>query len=244
MFYSLKNAEGGSDLYQVNTPGEEEGILQAAKTPTLVLKCGQVACRSPQVSPDGSFLAFEKTAPTGSGQPNFPQVWLLSLPLGTAPPQNAESPQRLVGDPSHQTNQPAWSSDGQLAYYDTNLAAYVIYDPRSQQMTTLPEPDRAVRRLGPYRTLFYRPRNLLHPGRRPQEDRARYDRQQPPDPVRPPDRPDQRPDPGRRPGRRLLPPMRPMAPAWLWPANRWISRAGPPDASYGSYHRMAAAPAS
>jgi Tol biopolymer transport system component len=138
LFYSVKNAEGGSDLYQVDTPGEGEGLLQAGRTPTLVLKCGQAACRSPQVSPDGSFLAFEKTAPTGSSQPNFPQVWLLSMPLGTAPPQSAESPQRLAGDPSHQTDQPAWSSDGQLAYYDTNLAAYVIYDPRSQQMTRFP----------------------------------------------------------------------------------------------------------
>jgi len=138
LFYSVKNAEGGSDLYQVNTPGEEEDPSQAAKTSTLVLKCGQAACRSPQVSPDGSFLAYEKTAPTGSGQPNFPQVWLLSLPVGTAQPQNAESRQRLVGDSTHQTNQPVWSSDGQLAYYDTNLAAYVIYDPRSQQMTSFP----------------------------------------------------------------------------------------------------------
>lgn len=138
IFYSVKNAEGGSDLYQVNTPAEGEDPSLAAKTPTLILQCGQTACRLPQVSPGGSFLAFEKTAPKGNGQPNFPQVWLLSLPVGTAQPQKAESPQRLVGDPSHQTDQPIWSSDGQLAYYDTNLAAYVIYDPRSQQITSFP----------------------------------------------------------------------------------------------------------
>jgi len=138
IFFSVKNAEGGSDLYQVNTPGEEEGPSQAGKTPTLILKCGQAACRAPQVSPDGNLLAYEKTAPTGSSQPNFPQVWLLSLPASTAQPPNTESPQLQVGDPAHQTNQPIWSPDGQLAYYDTNLAAFVIYDPGSQQKTSFP----------------------------------------------------------------------------------------------------------
>jgi Tol biopolymer transport system component len=138
LFYSAKNPAGGSDLYFVAIPGEAEAASQAGKSPTLVLECGQAACRSPQVSPDGSFLAYEKTAAMGSGEPNFPQVWL--LPLSPTPDglQKIESQPLLAGDPSHQTNQPLWSPAGQLAFYDTYLAGFVIYDPRSQQTTIFP----------------------------------------------------------------------------------------------------------
>jgi dipeptidyl aminopeptidase/acylaminoacyl peptidase len=74
----------------------------------------------------------------GSNLPNFPQVWMLPLKAAGAGPQQAESLQQVVGDPTHQTNQPLWSPDGQLAFYDTNLAAFVIYDPHSQQTIRFP----------------------------------------------------------------------------------------------------------
>jgi Tol biopolymer transport system component len=135
LFYSAKNSAGGSDLYYVKVPGEEELSSQAGKSPTLILPCGQAACRSPQVSPDGRLLAYEMTAASG---PNFPQVWLLPLTGNSADLQKSGSQPRVAGNPAHQTNQPLWSPAGQLAFYDTNLAAYVIYDPASQQTASFP----------------------------------------------------------------------------------------------------------
>jgi Tol biopolymer transport system component len=73
------------------------------------------------VSPKGDFLAFERSDLPEAGQTTVTRVWILSL---------ANAGQlSLAGDPGHETLQPSWSSNGQLALYDKSEGAYVIVEP-------------------------------------------------------------------------------------------------------------------
>jgi hypothetical protein len=89
--------------------------------PETVLSCPQAQCRSVEVSPNGDFLAFERLALPDSVEPVPTRVWI--LPLGEP------GEPFLAGDPDHQTLQPAWSSNGLLAFYDTAEAAFIITEP-------------------------------------------------------------------------------------------------------------------
>jgi Tol biopolymer transport system component len=137
IFYTVKYPTGGSDIFRLDLPSPDTGQAPiedlgtpGKPKPALVLKCPQALCRAAQISPQGDFLAYERTAFLGSDQVTYPQVWM--LPLSPAGKPAASQPQAiLAGDPGHQTLQPAWSSDGLLAFYDTNSAAYIILNPRT-----------------------------------------------------------------------------------------------------------------
>ncbi len=138
IFYSARNAQDGGDLYRLdgvskfsqedpNQPTPQPG------EPVLILDCKGAQCRSPKVSPHDDYLAYEVTGVLGSGQPTYSQVWYLPLP---APGQDAQDPPPqpiLAGEMDHQSVLPAWSPDGLLSYYDTNLAEFVFLDPKSGQ---------------------------------------------------------------------------------------------------------------
>ena len=128
IYYSANNRQGGNDIYRIDLLPL---LMEEQSTPTkealdyeLILSCATAYCRAPSISPDGAFLAYERTAFSGQGEPAYPQVWLLPFDKADAQPQ-------LAGDPSHQTLMPSWSSQGVLAFYDTNKAAYIFFDPRS-----------------------------------------------------------------------------------------------------------------
>lgn len=125
IYYSARNTQGGSDLYRLSLTRESEAPL-TTPAPTFiqldtVLSCPQAQCSAAKVSPDGNFLAYERSALAASRQPTSTQVWVLPLTAAGEPFQ--------AGDPNHQTIQPSWSSNGLLAFYDTNLAAFVITKP-------------------------------------------------------------------------------------------------------------------
>ena len=119
VYYSATNAQGGADLYALDRSSEAGA--------ERLLACGQTACRSPAVSPDGRTLAYESVPHVTSSQ--VVQVWLFDLAAETAEP---------VGDLAHENSQPRWSSNGKLAYYDQTGQAYIIYNPQTGSYLSLP----------------------------------------------------------------------------------------------------------
>ena len=120
VYYSASNSQGGADLFTLNR-------LSGAGADRL-LACGQTACRSPVVSPDGLRLAYE-SVPHLTASRQMAQIWLYDLVTGTAAP---------LGDPAHETILPGWSPTGKLAYYDRTSQAYIIYDPQAENKISLP----------------------------------------------------------------------------------------------------------
>ncbi len=140
IFYSVKNEMGGSSIYSLDFSASVSLEGNAENSPVeqvLLLDCQEASCRSPVVSPSGDFLAFERTETRG-----FPQVWLMSIAdsssLMMQPEPDLAKNLILAGDPTHQTLMPAWSVDGLLAYYDTQAAAFVLFEPRSNERVLFP----------------------------------------------------------------------------------------------------------
>ncbi|HSQ27975.1 MAG TPA: Ig-like domain-containing protein [Anaerolineales bacterium] len=138
LYFSANNSQGGSDLYRLNLASEQlvdGSSAEEQALPALILECLDVDCRMPVASPKGDYLAFERTEQLG-----FPRVWL--LPLSGQEDLNGPAVRTedaiLAGDPAHQTLLPSWSIDGLLAFYDTQAAAFVIYDPYSGDRVLFP----------------------------------------------------------------------------------------------------------
>jgi Tol biopolymer transport system component len=137
-YYDVKNGFGGTSLYRIDGLDRldaSQPITQTLPTPTLLLDCGQSLCRNPQISPQGDFLAYEKTGLAGGQDPPYPRVWLLSLPED---PSARPGETKLAGLPDHQTMQPSWSPSGLLSYYDSSRAAFAIQDPQDGQAVFFP----------------------------------------------------------------------------------------------------------
>lgn len=138
LFISMRNATGGSDLYHMERSPESTTSWSSA----LLLACPQAYCRSPRLSPDGVTLAFERAplpgnALTVSGDALFPQVWLLTLDRDSSG-GSEPSGEELASPPDHPTHTPAWSSKGNLSFYDVLERAYVVLDLDSGETTFLP----------------------------------------------------------------------------------------------------------
>jgi Tol biopolymer transport system component len=136
IYFSLQSGQGGSSIYRLDLLGEGD------PEPVRVLDCPQASCRNAQMSPSGEFIAYERTAFTGSDDPPYPQVWLLPLPEGAA------GMDRNVGldiskafraaDALNQTIAPHWSPGGLLTYYDFTQSAFVIQDPHGDEIILFP----------------------------------------------------------------------------------------------------------
>ena len=137
IYYSAKNATGGSDIFRLMVPQGDEDVdatQEREASPEIIVECPKALCRAPQISPDGDFLAYERSALAGSGEPAFPQVWLLSLPG-----EEVTNPVSAVAsDPDRQTMQPDWSPEGLLTFYDSTLSAFIILDPHTGESTRFP----------------------------------------------------------------------------------------------------------
>lgn len=129
IFYNAHLGDGSSSLYRLE---------RSSGTELLLLECPDALCRYPVVSPDGSYLAYEHTALTSPGQIDMPQVWLLPLAA------TGTGAQVVVGDPTpaapadHKTQQPQWSPDGLLTYYDYDRSEFVIQDVQGRQVAAFP----------------------------------------------------------------------------------------------------------
>jgi len=134
LYFSAPNAQNGSDIYFLDLGSGLPGEDQSIPVSRVVVECQRAACRQPQISPDGNFLAFEKTVPVEEDGTGFPQVWI--SPLSSVDHLAGEA--FRVGNPSHQTLQPVWSSKTELGYYDRFSEAYEFVHPGSDTKASFP----------------------------------------------------------------------------------------------------------
>ena len=128
MYFSASNSQDGADIYRIDRI-EAERSMNNSYQPKELLNCGVAQCRSPVVSTDGHYLAYEYLLPSLRGGLGPAQIWLLSLPELEATP---------LGQASHETIQPSWSPTGLLAYYDRTSNGYEVVNPHSQERVQLP----------------------------------------------------------------------------------------------------------
>lgn len=109
IYFSVQNGQGGADLWRLDR-------LSGQAQPWIL--CREQLCSAPQPSPDGTYLAYENTS----------RVEISLVPLHDNAP-------RL---PNLKGVRPLWSSQGLLAYYNPDQAAYLIFDPASGETRTFP----------------------------------------------------------------------------------------------------------
>ncbi len=133
IYYSQRNASGGSDIWRM------ERVVEATPrwVSTPILECPQAICRSPQPSPDGRWLAYERNPLAGSAPSLSPQVYLLALD-GVVANSTTSLQGTPVGGAKHPTRLPLWSPAGLLTYYDIRQKAFVLYDPLQGTSTPIP----------------------------------------------------------------------------------------------------------
>jgi Tol biopolymer transport system component len=102
---SIRNDENGADLRRAD-------LLSGASQP--LLECGGDTCEGPQISPDGAWLAYQRSTP---GAAFSPEIWLLDLESGDA--------QRL-SDSARLSRDPAWAASESISYYEPDLSAFVL----------------------------------------------------------------------------------------------------------------------
>jgi hypothetical protein len=125
VYFSAVNGAEGADLYRLDLLAAAQAGDELAK-PELMLACAETACRYPQPSSDGRWLAYERILPLGDSGVDNSQVWLLSL-------QDGES--QAIGEEGHLTRWPEWSSTGLLAFYDRERVSYVLYQPDTHEVS-------------------------------------------------------------------------------------------------------------
>jgi Tol biopolymer transport system component len=128
LYFSAKNSSGGTSLYQI----DRTQVLSSSETtyqPKELLDCGKAQCRSPAVSADNQYLAYEYILPDPSGGSGPAQIWRLNL---------ATMATDAIGSEGHETVQPSWSSKEWIAYYDITSSGYVVTNLNTQERTLLP----------------------------------------------------------------------------------------------------------
>ena len=137
IYFSTKNDQGGSDIYRIDVnemqlpPTQDDSAPTGSFSQTLIFTCPDATCRTPIVSPQEDYLAFERTAHSAASEPDYPQVWYLPLQTINQTGSTSKPIPVLAGEDQHQTLQPAWSPDGLLTFYDKTSMAFIFLDPRS-----------------------------------------------------------------------------------------------------------------
>jgi len=129
LYFSVEASDGSTTLYRLDVRTGEA---------THLLSCPQALCRYLQISPQGDLLAYERTWLSTSSQLGYPQVWLLPVIRHTTGEDIEIGEPFLIGGEDHQTQQPVWSPDGRLAFYDANRSAFVILEPASGEQVEFP----------------------------------------------------------------------------------------------------------
>jgi Tol biopolymer transport system component len=144
IYYSVRNGQGSSEIFILDLVKQESAVAQdnlqditQINSPQFIISCPKAICRVPSLSPEGDFLAYERTVLIGNEEPTYPQVWFIPINSSDAGLEGkSKSVPTLAGDPDHQTMQPSWSPDGLLTFYDTTASAFIFLDPHSGESTS------------------------------------------------------------------------------------------------------------
>ncbi len=118
IYLSVRNVHFGADLYALDR-------LNADLEPALLLSCLADICTAPRPAPDGHTLAFQRSNASGQRL----RIWLLDLDTKEARPISPEN---------HYAQDPRWSPDGKLAYYDATRQGYVVLDGADEEIAFFP----------------------------------------------------------------------------------------------------------
>lgn len=123
IYYIAQQNSSTNRLYRFNRLSGENKLL---------LEFSQALCRSPSISPQGNYLAYE-LVPLGSDtQVNISQIWLISLE------GEAEVEPFRVNAAEEQAQQPHWSPNGLLTYYNATVQTFIVYDPHHKKTIEIP----------------------------------------------------------------------------------------------------------
>jgi len=120
----------GLHIYYATTQGDIFRLERTSGEQSLLVDCGQDVCSAPALSPDGAYLAWERTPVTGRPQEALPQVWYLPLRDDAAPAP--------IPAPDSYSRQPQWGADNWLAVYLPNQAAFFAWNPTEGRSITWP----------------------------------------------------------------------------------------------------------
>jgi Tol biopolymer transport system component len=124
IYFSAGNVQGGADLFQIDLI-EETNATDNSYKPGKLLECGSEQCRSPTIAIDGIHLAYELLIPNSNGELGPAQICILDL---------LDFDVKPMGQETHETVQPAWSSKGWLAYYDRTTLLYEVVNHQDKVM--------------------------------------------------------------------------------------------------------------
>lgn len=121
--------DGLSILYSVINKNGDSFIISLDRlsgTTTSTIECSGGFCRSPQISPDGSLLAYTFISREPGVQPGI-RIYDLE-----------ENTHTVLGDPEDYLDNPLWSPSSWLSYYNHTQQRYVFWNPITSQELTLP----------------------------------------------------------------------------------------------------------
>lgn len=126
------NADQRSLLY--TTVGKSGGEIWrydlASRQATWIITCQDSLCLEPQLSPDGTMVAYLHTQGAGEDSPNQVRV----LELKDDRPAREYTP----GPDTTRSQLPRWSDANILCYYDVDRRAYIFYDPAEGDIKEVP----------------------------------------------------------------------------------------------------------
>lgn len=125
VYYTTDTAERGSQILRIPWKTEQDKLSAAE----IIYDCAKAVCRSVQVSPDGSYLAFERSPFGAASDDAAVSVWILELASGQSRP---------VGPPDEQTRSPRWTVQDRLAVYNSSRKAYQVYPAAGGSPVELP----------------------------------------------------------------------------------------------------------
>jgi Tol biopolymer transport system component len=128
LYYSVQLPEGATALWRQKRQDPSQ-TPRANTLPETLLECPQAACRSPEPSPDGEWLAYERTPLDEQDRPGTTAVWLFNLNDGSNLPISPESATSL---------HPSWSPAGWLTFYENERRGFVIQETSGEEITFLP----------------------------------------------------------------------------------------------------------
>lgn len=116
IIYSVLNENGESNIVSLD-------LVSGNTTPAI--ECSLGLCRSPRVSFDGSLLAYEYISREPGEHPGI-RIYDLE-----------DNIHLTIGDPEEYLDNPLWSPEGWLSYYNHTRQMYVFWNPETDQELTL-----------------------------------------------------------------------------------------------------------